>query len=129
MLSNEESEAHLKRRVSIVGSITSNSVLSTNKLPELGSDLVAALADLKTDDFSHGRGGRGPGWRRNKSAATLGQAWDDNAAAVVPLLPSGVAVAVHSSDSYVRQILSHAPSAANRQFLNESQAHKGSSFQ
>ena len=43
----------LQVRVSLVGAGGVDAVLVRDDLPELGSDLVSALAGLKMDDFSH----------------------------------------------------------------------------
>ena len=41
-------------RVSVVGTSGVDAMLVAYNLPELGSDLVAALASLDMDDFTHG---------------------------------------------------------------------------
>ena len=43
----------LKIRVSVIGTGGVDSVLVGNDLPELGTNLVAALASLDMDNFSH----------------------------------------------------------------------------
>ena len=43
----------LQVRVAVVGAGRVNTVLIGDDFPELGSDLVAALAGLNVDDFSH----------------------------------------------------------------------------
>jgi hypothetical protein len=46
----------LKIRVSVVGTSGVDTVLVRDHLPELGSDLVTALAGLNVNDFSHFKG-------------------------------------------------------------------------
>ncbi len=48
----------LELRVTVVGSGGVDTMLVRDDLPDLGSDLVAALAGLEVDDFSHSGSGK-----------------------------------------------------------------------
>jgi hypothetical protein len=68
-------DAHLcVRRPTCVSSCGVDSVLIADDFPELGPDLVAALAGLQVNDFSHG----GLGWvcvERRRCTSALAQGW------------------------------------------------------